>query len=98
MTTKVAEKQRRALDCLEGARSEGVALSAYARARGLAVREVYDAIVALLYSLIETAKTNGVEPHAYLTHLFTHLPTATTAEHFESHLPWNVKLAPASSR
>lgn len=51
-----------------------------------------------LYSLIETAKANGIEPHAYLTHLFTHLPTATSVEHFEALLPWNVKLPPASSR
>jgi hypothetical protein len=29
---------------------------------------------AKLYSLIETAKANGVEPHAYLTYLFTRLP------------------------
>ncbi len=32
---------------------------------------------ALLYSLVETAKANGLEPHAYLTYLFEHLPTAT---------------------
>lgn len=44
-----------------------------------------------LYSLIETAKANGIEPHAYLTHLFTQLPTATTFEHVEALLPWNVK-------
>lgn len=44
-----------------------------------------------LYSLVETAKANGVEPHAYLTLLFTRLPQATTVEHFEALLPWNVK-------
>ena len=46
---------------------------------------------ARLYSLVETAKANGVEPHAYLTYLFTHLPSASTVEHFEALLPWNVK-------
>ncbi|MGC8536816.1 MAG: IS66 family transposase, partial [Rhizomicrobium sp.] len=46
---------------------------------------------ARLYSLVETAKANGIEPHAYLTHLFTHLPSASTVEHFEALLPWNVK-------
>lgn len=51
-----------------------------------------------LYSLIETAKANGIEPHAYLTHLFTQLPAATSVEHFESLLPWNVTLASAASR
>jgi hypothetical protein len=44
---------------------------------------------ARLHSLIETAKACGVEPHAYLSRLFTALPTATRAEHFESLLPWN---------
>jgi transposase len=44
-----------------------------------------------LYSLIETAKANGVEPHAYLTHLYTQLPGATRLEHFEALLPWNAK-------
>jgi len=45
---------------------------------------------AALYSLIETAKTAGVEPYSYLRHLFTELPHATTVEHFEALLPWNV--------
>ena len=47
---------------------------------------------ARLYSLVETAKANRVEPHAYLTHLFTHLPAATTVDEFEALLPWNVKI------
>ena len=50
---------------------------------------------ARLYSLVETARANHVEPHAYLTHLFTHLPAATTVDQFEALLPWNVKLAAA---
>lgn len=44
-----------------------------------------------LYSLVETAKANNVEPHAYLSLLFARLPNATTVEHFEALLPWNVK-------
>jgi transposase len=53
-----------------------------------------------LYSLVETAKANGVEPHAYLALLFTRLPQASTVEHFEALLPWNVKaeLAPGAHR
>lgn len=53
-----------------------------------------------LYSIVETAKANGVEPHAYLSLLFERLPRATTVEHFEALLPWNVKaeIAPANSR
>ena len=46
---------------------------------------------ARLFSLVESAKANGVEPHSYLTYLFTHLPRASTVEHFEALLPWNVK-------
>jgi transposase len=46
---------------------------------------------ARLYSIVESAKANEVEPHAYLTYLFTNLPAASTADHFEALLPWNVK-------
>lgn len=50
-----------------------------------------------LYSLVETAKANGIEPHAYLAHLFERLPLATTVEDFEELLPWKVKaVLPAS--
>jgi hypothetical protein len=41
------EKQRLAVDALEGARREGVALSQYAKTRGLAIREIYDSIAGL---------------------------------------------------
>ena len=44
-----------------------------------------------LYSLIETAKANGLEPHAYLTHVFTALPNANTLEDIEVLLPWAQK-------
>jgi transposase len=47
---------------------------------------------ARLYSVIETAKACGVEPHAYLANLFAELPKATTADHFEALLPWNTGL------
>jgi hypothetical protein len=43
-----------------------------------------------LYSLVETAKTAGIEPYSYLRHLFTALPRATVVEQFEALLPWNV--------
>jgi hypothetical protein len=46
-----------------------------------------------LYSLVETAKANGIEPHAYLSHLFARLPLASKVEDFEALLPWNVKAA-----
>jgi transposase len=56
---------------------------------------------AAIYSLIETAKSNGLEPYWYLKFLFEHLPEAMTTEDFQALLPYNIdtaKLAgPASS-
>ncbi len=43
-----------------------------------------------LYSLIETAKANGLEPYAYLCEAFTRLPTAATVADFEALLPFNI--------
>jgi len=40
------------------------------------------------YSLIESAKANGLEPYTYhLRHLFTQLPKAETVEAIEALLP-----------
>lgn len=50
-----------------------------------------------LYSLVETAKANGIEPHAYLSHVFERLPRAKSVEAFEALLPWNLKVALPSS-
>jgi hypothetical protein len=44
-----------------------------------------------LYSLVMTARANGVEPFAYLQDLFERLPAATTVAEVESLLPWNAK-------
>ena len=46
-----------------------------------------------LYTLIETAKANGIEPYHYLAHLFHELPKAETVVAIEALLPWNVKFA-----
>ncbi len=43
-----------------------------------------------LYSLIETAKANGLEPYAYLRVLFTELPRAETVEDIEALLPGRI--------
>ena len=48
---------------------------------------------ATLYSLVETAKANSLEPYAYLRHLFTELPKAQTLEDVEALLPWQVDQA-----
>ena len=44
-----------------------------------------------LYSLIETAKANGLEPYAYLRHLFAELPKAETVAAIEALLPGNLR-------
>lgn len=46
---------------------------------------------ALLYSLVETAKANGLEPWAYLNHLFEHLPMAKSPEAIAALLPHHLK-------
>lgn len=46
-----------------------------------------------LYSLIETARANGIEPYRYLVALFKRLPLATTADDYEALLPWNIELS-----
>lgn len=45
---------------------------------------------AALYSLIETAKANGLEPYAYLRFLFANLPMANTTERIKALLPQNI--------
>ena len=44
-----------------------------------------------LYSLIETAKANSLEPYVYLRYLFTELPRAKTVEDIEALLPGNIE-------
>lgn len=47
---------------------------------------------ARLYSLIETAKANGIEPYAYLRQVFTELPKAETLADIEALLPYKIHL------
>jgi transposase len=44
-----------------------------------------------LYSLIETAKGHGIEPYAYLRHIFKELPLAETVDDIDALLPQAVK-------
>lgn len=53
---------------------------------------------AMLYSLIETAKANRLEPYAYLKALFTQLPMAETVDNIEQLLPWRIVLDEANER
>ena len=45
---------------------------------------------AMLYSIIETAKANGLTPFDYIMHCLEHL--AASPDNVEGLLPWNVKL------
>ena len=42
---------------------------------------------AIMFSIIETAKANGLEPYSYLRHLFTQLPLASSKEEIRALLP-----------
>jgi transposase len=46
---------------------------------------------ATCYTLIETAKANGLEPSAYINFILNNIATADTVEKLEALLPWNAK-------
>lgn len=48
----------------------------------------------VIYSLIETAKANGLNPEAYLTYVLKNIPTTTPDMH-HTLLPWHVDLPAA---
>lgn len=45
-----------------------------------------------IYSLVETAKANGVEPWRYLDAVFERLPSASSKQDIEALLPWRIEL------
>ena len=51
-----------------------------------------------LYSIIQCAKLNGLEPYAYLRHVFTQLPKAQTVEDIEALLPYQIDQADINPR
>ena len=51
---------------------------------------------AVIYSLVQTAKANGLEPYAWLRRVLRDLPAANTVEAVEALLPWNVRVADLS--
>ena len=52
-----------------------------------------------LFSLVSSARANGLEPHAYLNFIFERLPAANSLEALEALLPWNARAAlPAARR
>ena len=45
---------------------------------------------AVIYSLVQTAKANGVEPYQWLCQVLRDLPAAKTVDDVEALLPWNI--------
>jgi transposase len=43
-----------------------------------------------MYTLIETAKQNGLKPFDYLTALFERAPLVSSSQDWEKLLPWNI--------
>jgi len=46
-----------------------------------------------LFTLVSSARANGLEPYTYLNYVFEHLPAADTVEALEALLPWNARAA-----
>lgn len=47
---------------------------------------------ACLYSLVETAKANGLEPYRYLRYIFTKIPLVKSQDDLEKLLPYNLTI------
>ncbi len=45
---------------------------------------------ATCFSLVETAKANGLEPYDYLSRVLAEIASADTLEKLEALLPWNM--------
>jgi transposase len=45
----------------------------------------------VIYSLLETAKANGLEPYAWLRQVLNELPAAKTVDDVDVLMPWHVK-------
>ena len=44
-----------------------------------------------LYTLVESAKANSVNPYAYLKYVFTRLPNASTDDDLDALMPWGIE-------
>jgi len=47
----------------------------------------------VIYSLVQTAKANGLEPYTWLRRVLRDLPAAKSVEAVEALLPWNLRIA-----
>ena len=52
---------------------------------------------AVIYSLVQTAKANGVEPYLCLLRVLRELPAAKTVDDVEALLPWNLNMQKLTS-
>ena len=50
-----------------------------------------------LFTLVSSARANGLEPYAYLNYVFENLPAADTVEALERLLPWSARAVLAPS-
>ena len=46
---------------------------------------------AMIYSIVETARANGLEPYTWRRHVFAEVAAAKTADDYEALMPWDVK-------
>jgi transposase len=46
---------------------------------------------AVIYSLLETAKANGLEPYTWLRQVLNELPAAKTVDDVDALMPWHIK-------
>ena len=52
---------------------------------------------AVIYSLVQSAKANGVEPYLWLFRVLRDLPAAQTVDDVEALLPWNLNMQALTS-
>jgi len=48
---------------------------------------------AVIYSLVQTAQANGLEPYSWLRRVLRELPSAQSVDAVEALLPWNLRVA-----
>ena len=69
----------------------GCGIASVANILGKTYSEMKAAASAILYSLVETAKANDLQPAVYLQALFKQLPHIRAAD-IDTLSPWNIKL------
>lgn len=80
---RLAERREKAVPLLESLHAWASALQQQTLASGK--------LGASLYSLVQTARANELEPYAYLRRLFAELPAAQTVEQIEALLPFQIR-------